>query len=448
MKQTGNTVLAFDKASARTFDKDGRLHVSSSHISRAAVNQYLGREIPKWQDLGLDPQKVYHLYRDPAELEKAAPTFRNIQLMRKHIYVNADDPKKEEIVGSIGSDVTFNAPFLDASLCIWDAEAIAMIESGALKELSCGYHYTADMTPGVTPDGEAYDGRMVDIEGNHLTLCERGRAGSDVIVADSMPKELASIVGSGAKSVSTAPEKKEATAMKTTKLGRALKVALSAASPKIAQDSALQGLVGGAVAKTFDRKKAVQAICAMDEDMSPEKVDEIVDAVLGVEENPEPSTPPAPVAKDEDDDGAKSKHAEIIDYLKAKGLDERDLEAVGNMLTRLDRPYGQDAEPPVDVEEEVKTAMDSLRAEFRELEKAKQAVRPVVGDVIGMDSAEAVYRFALDNMKVDHKDMPAAGLATLFSVASAKKESAPARVAMDSATVAKAIPGLARFRTV
>ena len=442
-----NAVMAFDK-SMRSVDADGRLHIAVTNISKSNVCPYVGSEIPNWQSLGLDAKRVYMLYRAPAELEKGAYTFNNLPLLRKHIQISADDPRKEDVVGCIGSDVEFAAPYLKASLCIWDAEAIAGVESQQIAELSCAYRYDADMTTGTTPDGEHYDGVMRNIRGNHLALVERGRAGSDVIVADALPEELASIVGSEAKSVSTAPEKKEATAMKTTKLGRALKVALSAASPKIAQDSALQGLVGGAVAKTFDRKKAVQAICAMDEDMSPEKVDEIVDAVLGVEENPEPSTPPAPVAKDEDDDGAKSKHAEIIDYLKAKGLDERDLEAVGNMLTRLDRPYGQDADPPVDVEEEVKTAMDSLRAEFRELEKAKQAVRPVVGDVIGMDSAEAVYRFALDNMKVDHKDMPAAGLATLFSVASAKKESAPARVAMDSATVAKAIPGLARFRTV
>lgn len=444
---TGNsTTLAFDKASARTFDKDGRLHVSKSRISKANVCPYLGKEIPKWHELGLDPNKVYRLYRHPDELAKAAKTFGNIQLLIKHIPVKAGDPQKESVGGCVGMDVEFNHPYLESSLSLWTAEAIDFVESEAMKELSSAYHYDADMTPGVSLEGEPYDGVMRNISGNHVALVEKGRAGSDVIVADALPEELVPIVGSGAKSVSTAPKTKEATAMKTTKLGRALKVALSAASPKIAQDSALQGLVGGAVAKTFDRKKAVQAICAMDKDMSPEKVDEIVDAVLGVEENPEPSTPPAPVAKDEDDDGAKSKHAEIIDYLKAKGLDERDLEAVGNMLTRLDRPYGQDAEPPVDVEEEVKTAMDSLRAEFRELEKAKQAVRPVVGDVIGMDSAESVYRFALDNMKVDHKDMPAAGLATLFSVAASKKSTAaPVTVAMDSAAAKARFPALARF---
>ena len=100
-------------------------------------------------------------------------------------------------------------------------------------------------------------------------------------------------------------------------------------------------------------------------------------------------------------------------------------------------------------EEEVKTAMDSLRGDllkqFRDLEGAKSAVRSVVGDVIGMDSAEQVYRFALDQMSIDHKGMPAAGLGQLFAVAASRPKTAPINLAMDSASVEKQIPGLARF---
>ena len=436
--------IAFDKASARSVDKDGRLHVSRTPISKSNVCPYLGKEIPKWEELGLDQNKVYRLYRDASELEKGASSFNNIQLMRKHLQVSAQDPKKEEIVGSIGSDVEYEAPYLMASMCIWDQEAIGLVEAEKLDEISSAYHYDALMEPGVSPDGESYDGRMVNILGNHVSLVEQGRAGPDVVVADAMPQELISKGRGEIDAGNTAP-KKETTAMKQTKLGKALMVTLSAASPKIAQDSALLGLVGGAVKKTFDRKKTVAALCAMDAELEPEKADEIIDAVLGVEDNPEPQEPHAatetepPKAQDEE---GESKHAEIINFLKSKGLDASDLEAVGNMLTRMDRPFAKDEEP-VDVEKAVNTAMDSMRAEFRGLEKAKQAVRATVGDVLGMDSAEQVYRFALDHLKVDHKTMPAAGLATLFSVASSK--SSPRKVAMDSAAPKLTIPGLDRF---
>lgn len=442
-----NPTLAFDKASARRYDEEGRMHVSLTNISKANVCQYIGREIPEWKGLGLDPNKIYLLYRDPEELAKGAPTFNNIQLLHKHIYVDANKPQKEDIVGSIGSDVTFDAPYLKSSLCIWDAEAIALVEAEKLDEISSAYRYDAVMTPGVSPDGEEYDGVMRNIRGNHVSLVEDGRAGSDVIVADSMPKELAAIAGGAANPITTAPNK-ETTAMKQTKLGKALMVTLSAASPKIAQDSALLGLVGGAVKKTFDRKKTVEALCAMDADLEPEKANEIIDAVLGVEDNPTPTEPHAatitepPKAQDENDNGAPSKHAEIIDYLRKCGLSPEQLEGVGNMLTREERPFAEDEEP-VDVEKAVSTAMDAMRLEFRELEKAKQAVRGTVGDVIGMDSAEQVYRFALDHLKIDHKNHPAQGLDVLFSVASAKP--AARNIAQDAAIKMPQIKGLDRF---
>lgn len=427
--------IAFDKASARSVDKDGRLHVSRTPISKSNVCPYLGKEIPKWEELGLDQNKVYRLYRDASELEKGASSFNNIQLMRKHLQVSAQDPKKEEIVGSIGSDVEYEAPYLMASMCIWDQEAIGLVEAEKLDEISSAYHYDALMEPGVSPDGESYDGRMVNILGNHVSLVEQGRAGPDVAVADSMPTELAAIVGGAVKPIPSAPNK-ETTAMKQTKLGKALMVTLSAASPKIAQDSALLGLVGGAVKKTFDREKTVAALCAMDAELEPEKADEIIDAVLGVEDNPEPQEPRAatetepPKAQDE---------GSLEEFLRSKGLSEEDVKAACEMV----KPAPAVDEEPMDVEKAVNTAMDSMRAEFRDLEKAKQAVRVAVGDVIGMDSAEQVYRFALDHLKVDHKTMPAAGLATLFSVASSK--SSPRKVAMDSAAPKLTIPGLDRF---
>lgn len=428
-----NVGIAFDKQSVRTFDADGRMHVAKTPISKANVCPYYGREIPGFDTLGLDANKVYRLYRDPVELEKGASTFNNIQLLHKHIKVDADDPQKEHIVGSIGSDVAFEAPYLVSSLCVWDSEAIALIEAEKLDELSSAYRYVPVMEPGTTPDGEAYDGRMTEIQGNHLALVEVGRAGPDVVVADSDPFNPS----------------KEKPAMKKTALGRALIVALSAASPKIAQDSALPQLLGGAVKKGFDKQAVVSKLIAMDAEMLPEKADEIIDAVLGVEQTPEP-TEPKPMGVGDGYDG-DSKHAEIIDFLKTKGLDAPSLEAVGNMLTRLTTPPASDEGlmKPAEVDQKVTTAMDEMRKEFRALENAKSAVRTTVGDLIGMDSAEQVYRFALDHLKVDHKDMPAAGLARLFQVASERKaEPRKTTIAADSATAVKSIKGLERFTTI
>jgi len=281
-------LLAFDRSSVRSFDADGRMHVAVTHISKANICSYYGHEIPGHEELGLDAAKIYRLWRDPAELEKSAPTFRNLPLLRRH-----------------------NQPYLDASLCIWDAEAIAGIESEQLEELSSAYRYKAEMVPGETPDGGRYDGRMTDIIGNHLALVEVGRAGSDVAVADHDPFRIAgkaavaaadslpadAIVAKHLAEDAAAPQKitpqQETPAMKPTKLGRALMVALSAASTKIAQDSSLGDLVGKSQKKAFKKESVVKALVAMDADIDAEKLDEIIDAILGVEDTPEPTEPTA-----------------------------------------------------------------------------------------------------------------------------------------------------------
>jgi uncharacterized protein len=180
--------LAFDRASVRTYDRDGRLHVEISNISKAAVNPYIGREIPDWKTLGLDPDRIYQLLRDPDELAKAAPTFNNIPVLSRHVPVTADDHKPDLVIGSTGTDAAFEAPFLRNSLVLWARDAIEDVEREVKKELSSAYRYRADMTPG-TYEGEPFDGVMRDIFGNHVALVREGRAGSDVVVGDAaIPK--------------------------------------------------------------------------------------------------------------------------------------------------------------------------------------------------------------------------------------------------------------------
>ena len=91
--------------------------------------------------------------------------------------------------------------------------------------------------------------------------------------------------------------------------------------------------------------------------------------------------------------------------------------------------------------EEVEAAMDSLRGQLRAAEEAKRDVRPVVGEVFGMDSASDVYAFALDHLKIDHTDIKdVAALRALFKLASTKS---PAVIAQDAAPL---FPATKRFR--
>ena len=179
--------LAMDR-SMRSVDVDGHMRVENCNISKACVSPYMGGEIPDWQELGLKATDVYMLYRDAAELEAAASTYEGKPLMMRHVAVSAEAPMKMDIVGAV-HNVRWKSPYLVADLSVWDQRAIDAIESGAQKELSCGYRYRAVMGAGVH-DGTQYDGRMTAIVANHVALVETGRVGPDAFVADELPTEF------------------------------------------------------------------------------------------------------------------------------------------------------------------------------------------------------------------------------------------------------------------
>ncbi|MGX5803490.1 DUF2213 domain-containing protein [Bradyrhizobium sp. Arg314] len=174
-------ILAMDRQTVRAFDQDGHLRVEMTPISKANVCPYYGREIPDFEALGLDPDRLYRLYRDADELAKAAATFIGKPLLLEHVQISADDHPRQLVVGAVGDGVEFIAPYLMAPLSIWDGAAIAFIKSGRQKELSSSYRYQADMTPG-TLNGESYDGVMREISANHVAIVSEGRAGPDVHV--------------------------------------------------------------------------------------------------------------------------------------------------------------------------------------------------------------------------------------------------------------------------
>ena len=181
--------LALDE-SMRSFDEDGHMRVKVSNISKAQIRPYQGREIPGWDEekgehlLGLDPDKTYNMLCPSDELAKSAKSWNGKPLLLIHKPSSADEHPTEETIGTV-YDVDFVDPYLRAALNIWRQEGIDLVESEEQREISCGYHYDPNMTPGVFK-GEAYDGVMQNLRANHVAIVEEGRAGPDVMVADSI----------------------------------------------------------------------------------------------------------------------------------------------------------------------------------------------------------------------------------------------------------------------
>lgn len=381
--------LAFDRASVRTIDANGRLQISRTNISKANVNAYYGREIPRSEELGLEPNKLYRLWRHPDELRKAAKTFNNIPVLSKHIPDFPTDPPNEFRVGVTHSNAEFDGTYLTVGMSIWDNSAIAGIESGEQRELSASYKYVADMTPGVTPDGEPYDGVMRDIFGNHEALVPDGRAGPDVLVADSLPPELNHM------------RKHKVAAIRAT------------LKPLLAQDADLEAEV---------RK----ALLALDE---AEKEDEKENKPADDEDDDEKDKKKTADDEGDEDDKDKKKTAD----------DEDDEEDDKVSKTAMDSAIRLAAD----------SATKKAAENFRKIREAEQVVRPLIGDVVAMDSAEDVYRTALEQSGVDIAGVHPSAYPAMVKMAISQKENSRPVIAQDSASVSefeKAFPTAGKLK--
>jgi len=87
---------------------------------------------------------------------------------------------KDYQIGFSGTEVVYDNGFVRAVMTITDKDAIERIMRGDAKEVSAGYRVQFDPTPGIAEGGEHYDGVQRMIDGNHIAVVRRGRAGPQV----------------------------------------------------------------------------------------------------------------------------------------------------------------------------------------------------------------------------------------------------------------------------
>lgn len=355
--------IAFDE-SVRSIDESGHLRIAKTVISKAQVDPYFGREIPGYEAMSLDPNRIYQMLRCPAELEKSAATAKGKQILFKHIYVDSKTPEKELTVGSIGSDVTYEDGKLYADLTFWDDEAIALIDSEKMEQLSYSYYFDPVMTPGDF-EGAAYDGVMRNIHGNHLALVERGRIGRDAVISDSLPLEMRLNM----------KLKKGALALITARL-RA--TAQDGITPEL--EKALRAIVGDAemdkVAGELGADEAHEDLTAKDE--SPDK----------------------PETADDEDEGKDADK-------ERKKLEETD---------RDDRDAKKDDKRATAADADSIAAAVGARLEGKYT--ARDAVEPLVGRIAmdGFTDAASIYAYALKQKGIACDGVNEAGLKALVAM--------------------------------
>jgi hypothetical protein len=389
-------VLAIDK---RTVDQDGRLRVPGCRISKANVCPYFGREIPNFETLGLDADRVYMMYRDPEELRKAADSFNTVPLLDTHIPVTADAHAPENTVGVV-SNARFEYPYLVADLTVWTQDAKDLIETEAQRELSSAYRYTADMTRGMSPEGVAFHGIMRDIKSNHVALVAEGRAGPDVLVADEKPVVMKSKFL--AKLLALFPTPVDAAT------GLALDGALTAELE--AMDSDMDDDKKKAACDAYAKELGKDAESLSDEEKTEAYRRAAADSLPG-----SATAPNGPVG------GAPKPSMDAV--VKIEFTPEFKIAVDAAIATAKAEGVA-----------EIAAARDTIAQDAAKAVHALYAARDAVADKAGIvnltehKTAEAVYRYALDKLAVPHKDVPAEALAALYT-ASAR---APTVVTVDA----------------
>jgi hypothetical protein len=182
-----NTLNVCDRIglTARTVTDEGYL-IAPSTLARTGVQEYRAFELGMDAD-GMDPMKVIRLHRPAEEVfdQASMASFENKPVTLGH----PDKPVTSDNWAALAKgdvrDVRRAGDLMTGKITIKSRNAIDAIESGTV-ELSNGYTFKLDMTPGIAPDGQAYDGIQRNIRGNHVALVEAARCGSVCRLGDAL----------------------------------------------------------------------------------------------------------------------------------------------------------------------------------------------------------------------------------------------------------------------
>lgn len=170
---------------------EGYLICQDCIIARTGKQTYLRSEI---YDNDPDGNEFVEIDRSEEQVfdPKTIASFENKPLTIEHPdgSVNPSNYKNLSVgnVHNVHKGDYQGEPVMYADIVVYDAEAINKIESGEMVELSCGYD--CDITDGPNPE-------QINIRGNHVALCEQGRAGIARIQDSWGAKPITDSIGRG-----------------------------------------------------------------------------------------------------------------------------------------------------------------------------------------------------------------------------------------------------------
>lgn len=173
-------ILINEKLSPHRFKtSEGYLICIDAILARTGKQEYRKGEI--WSDCE-DRDAIIEIDRKPEQVfdKKTLASFENKPITIEHPDENVNSSNYKEysvgFVRDVHKGVVEGQDVILGTLVITDEKAVSEIENGEHTELSCGYD--CDITDSENPE-------QINIRGNHVALCECGRAGIARII-DSM----------------------------------------------------------------------------------------------------------------------------------------------------------------------------------------------------------------------------------------------------------------------
>lgn len=170
---------------------EGYIVARNSRIARTGVQTYYAYELGLDKEMGFDPMKVIRLNRSPEEVfaPDSLRSFEGAPLTIDHPAGGVTAENWKRLTNGDAKDIKEAGDFVNSTINIRSKDAATAYKAGK-KQLSNGYTFGLDMTPGTNHKGEAFDGSQKNIRGNHVAMVDSARCGSACRIADSNPSTI------------------------------------------------------------------------------------------------------------------------------------------------------------------------------------------------------------------------------------------------------------------
>ena len=188
--------------------------------------------------------------------------------------------------------------------------------------------------------------------------------------------------------------------------------------PQMAQDANPIPQIRSLVAKATTVEQLAQDAAEAFEGIDMSSLAKLLKQVLAVEAK-EPESDPA----------AENDETPDEDEIASDEDDEQDAKEQAESLQN-----GKAEEVAMDAAAIASRAEAAAMSKFKAIRAAERDVAPLVGEVVAMDSAADVYRFAMDSVGIDYTDVHASAYPALIKMhKAAQQPKQTARMGMDAA---------------